>query len=262
MATTINGKSYAEIGKLLKAPFDEATAKRRDDNNSVYFPVEVFKDRLDDVVGVMNYDYEVKSITRIESVGSGKKNIIEAQVALTIKNDDGIPVKRCEGVGATPMIIVSATGNEKNPNSDVIRAEQNAFKHLCQNVFGMGAAQLSEMNDFGKGKRNNGNGNRPVESSNANAATLQGLPQGVVAEHLKITGNFVRRGEHIYGKAETKHCKSCDVVIFKKQQDAISKRMSLDTFIATYTVGKELTMYGTYGEYQGKVQFRFHPKED
>lgn len=117
---TINGHSPKEVGELLKAPFDESKIKRRDDNNSVYFPVEVFKERLDEVVGVMNYDYELKSIKRIESVGTGKMSIIEVQVTITIKNDDGVPVKKCEGIGATPMIIVSATGNEKIPTPTLL----------------------------------------------------------------------------------------------------------------------------------------------
>lgn len=251
---TINGHSPWEIGELMKAPFDPSKIEQRTDNGSYYFSTEAFKERFDEVIGVMNYDYEIKSVTHVESMGTGKKSIVEVQLVITIKDDDGVPVKRCEGVGATPMIIVSATGAERNPNADVVKAEQNAFKHLCQNLFGMANDQLSELNDFGKSKKNN-----TPNANTANSELTQNLPQGIVTEKLTITGNFHIRGNNVYGKAKTESCDDCDIVIFKKDQGSITSKMTLETFIATYTVGKELSMKGTYGEYQGRVQFRFHP---
>lgn len=258
---TINGHMPYEIGELLKAPFDQSLVKQRTDNKSFYFPTEAFKDRFDEVIGVMNYDYEIKSVRRVESVATGKKSIVEVQLVITIKDDDGIPVKRCEGIGATPMIIVSATGAEKNPNADVVKAEQNAFKHLCQSLFGMANDQLSELNDFGKNERSGGYYSQSQAGNTAGSyasTTLQGLPQGIVTEKLKITEGFSLRGNNIYGKAETPNCKDCDIVIFQKEQSAITSRMPIDQFISTYTVGKELSMKGSYGEFKGRTQFRFH----
>lgn len=255
---TINGHTFKEIGDLLKAPFNESEIRQRDDTGSFYFPTESFKNRFDAVVGVMNYDYEIKSVSRIESVGSGKKCIIEVCVAITIKSDDGEPVKRCEGIGAAQMIIVSSTGTEKNPNGDVVKAEQNAFKHLCQNVFGMANEQLSDMNDFGKKKGNNVYSSKKNNDYESDISDGE-IPKGVIKEKLKITSPFVQRGGNVYGKAASNHSNDCDIVIFQKDLGSITNKMPLQTFIETYSVGTELPLCGTYGKYNGRLQFKYKP---
>lgn len=248
---TINGHSLAEIGAMLKEPFDPSYFLKRDNDGAYYLPTARFKERFDRVVGIMNYDYELKSVSRHESVAAaGSKPLIEVQITITIKDDDGVPVKKCEGIGVATAIIVSATGKEKNANGDVVIAEQAAFKHLCQNVFDMANDQLAAMNEKNK-------------QQEKNQQTTMNAPKGVIYEKLVIKTPFVKRGMNLYADAKGA---SVDgdvvIVIFGKDIASITARMPEEKFIATYTEGKEITMNGSYGSYNGKMQFRFNPASE
>ena len=248
---TVNGHSLKEIGELMRAPFDESLFVIRDDGTQ-YLPSEHFKNRLDEVVGVMNYDYEIKSISRHESVfATGPKPLIEVQITITIKDDDGVPVKRCEGVGVASAIIVSATGKEKNPNGDVAIAEKAAIKHLCQNVFGMADEQLTQKN-----AKNSGNSQKGT-SNNTQSAANNDLPKGIIKEKISITQGFTRRSANLYAKGRSEHCDNFDIVIFGKDIPEITKYMPEEAFINKYPAGSELNMSGSYGDFNGKTQFRF-----
>lgn len=245
--STINGHTLQEIGALMKKPFDESLFCERD--NSMYLPAEHFKNRLDEVIGVMNYDYELKSVRRYESVlAQGPKPLIEVQITITIKDDDGVPVKKCEGIGVTQAIVIKDTGKEKNPNSDVSIAEKNAFKHLCQNVFGMADEQLSQLNC----------------AKNKNSASQQAsadLPKGNMKEKIYLTKGFSRGGSNLYAKGKTETYQDIDIVIFGRELPGITKYMSESDFISKYTTGSEITLNGNYGMFNGRIQFKFHAED-
>lgn len=249
--STINGHTLQEIGVLMKKPFDENLFAKSEKDQSMYLPTEHFKNRLDEVIGVMNYDYELKSVRRYESVlAQGPKPLIEVQITITIKDDDGVPVKKCDGIGVTPAIVISDTGKEKNPNSDVSIAEKNAFKHLCQNVFGMADEQLSQLNSKSAKNKNS-------DSQQASAD----LPKGNMKEKIYLTKGFSRGGNNLYAKGKTETYQDIDIVIFGRELPGITKYMSESDFISKYTTGSEITLNGNYGMFNGRIQFKFHAED-
>lgn len=248
MGVTINGHTLREIGGLLSAPFPENAFKQRDTDNSWFLPSEFFKERFDSVIGLMNYDYEIKEIRRCESVSKENgtaKPLIQVTLSVIIKDDEGVTVKKAEGVGVARAIVIKDTGVEKNANSDVAIAEQYAFKHLCQNVFNMANSQLTALN--------------AKEKKIAQPATAlpSNIPQGTFKERLTMKENFVKRGNNLYGKASSANHDDIDVVIFGKDLTAITSRMPEEQFIKTYSAGTQLALNGEYGTYNGRVQFKF-----
>ena len=55
MKGTVNGKSLDQVLSELKAPFPEEELKKNE-KNETYIPVESLEERLNSVVGVLNYD--------------------------------------------------------------------------------------------------------------------------------------------------------------------------------------------------------------
>ena len=139
MARTINGKSVVDVMKALSAPFDDKQFKENYFGHA-YLPVEAFRDRLDAVVGNINYDVTT-STPQVVVVGTRPQVLLK--VSVTIRDDDGNVVVTKESPGGTAVIVSNTTGEPDSVKNDAESAASDGFKRCCK-LLGMATKQLKE----------------------------------------------------------------------------------------------------------------------
>jgi|GEM_PF-1313710 len=239
---TINGKTLKQIREELLADFPESVLKENENNHSYYIPCEAYEQRLNDVVGIFNYNC-LTTEGNIHRVAD--RYVSTATTLIEILDDDGNIVIRKSHPGGTNVIILGqdagkSQGQPKSLKSDVSAAGSESFKNCCKQLFG--TSQLRRINNERKPK---------TEDKLYNVEFLSGLSSG--------NGNYSASVKNL----ETdEHLK---LMIFEMYYPQIEKFIPLAKFIQSYKKGKTLKFYGYSKNYKGQQQLIFcrpDPKTD
>lgn len=120
MGRTINGKPISEVFKELEKDISEDVIEKRNFDGMEYISVDVFKDRLDEVIGVDHYteEYsECKIVTLKDTIA------VSTMGKLTILDDDYIPFKTVCAPGGASIIFPYI--DKKDENGNIIYIEKN-----------------------------------------------------------------------------------------------------------------------------------------
>lgn len=120
MGRTINGKPVSEVFKELEKDISEDVIEKRNFDGMEYISVDVFKDRLDEVIGVDHYteEYsECKIVTLKDTIA------VSTMGKLTILDDDYIPFKTVCAPGGASVIFPYI--DKKDENGNIIYTEKN-----------------------------------------------------------------------------------------------------------------------------------------
>lgn len=120
MGRTINGKPISEVFKELEKDISEDVIEKRNFDGMEYISVDVFKDRLDEVIGVDHYteEYsECKIVTLKDTIA------VSTMGKLTILDDDYIPFKTVCAPGGASVIFPYI--DKKDENGNIIYMEKN-----------------------------------------------------------------------------------------------------------------------------------------
>ena len=146
MNTTINGKTIEQVQKEFKMPFDSSLTKENL-NGFVYVESSNYRERLDNVIGIFNYDEEYK---QVEVVNLSNAYEIAVICRLTIKDDNGNVVKIVEASGGSKVIIPKESGKPQAMKNDLDTACIDAYRRCCVRL-GIGN-DIKEMNKAKKKK--------------------------------------------------------------------------------------------------------------
>lgn len=233
MARTINGKSVAKVMEELAAPFDDQRFKVNYFGHA-YLPVEVFRDRLDVVVGNINYDVTT-SEPQVVVVGTRPQVLLK--VSITIRDDDGNVVVTKESPGGTAVIVSNTTGEPDSVKNDAESAASDGFKRCCK-LLGMAGKQLKQKR--GSSGENSG-------------MTAEVTTEPTALYRITLQEKFTKLGKDGYsamvkveGGGDTK------LIIWKDAQDKISEKIPFDKFLQCYVPGKSFSLYGQKGTFTGK----------
>lgn len=246
MARTINGKEFEDVFGRLREPFDESLFK---DNlyGYPYLPVEVFRERFDQVVGVCNYDVTT-SHPELVMVGTRPQIILKA--AITIRDDNGVVVTTKEAPGGCAVILNSTSGEAVSLKNDEETAAGDAFKRCCK-LFGMATEQLKNLR-----------GNKKSEST---VDRTEATPTEFY--RITLTSNFARLGKSDgYSASVTVEGsdENMELVIWKAAQEKIAEKIPFETFLQKYIKGKTFSLYGKKADFipkNGPAKVQLHMVE-
>ena len=166
MGRTINGKPVSEVFKELEKDISEDVIEKRNFDGMEYISVDVFKDRLDEVIGVDHYteEYsECKIVTLKDTIA------VSTMGKLTILDDDYIPFKTVCAPGGASVIFPYIDKKDENGNiiyiekhgkqvpekipgrntdalaNNQMSACQDAFKRMCKKL-NIAKNQVAKMN--------------------------------------------------------------------------------------------------------------------
>ena len=136
MPMTINNRSVQEIVALLQAPYPkDKVAYRADKDKRPYFPKEVYFERLDNVIGIHNYQFQIIHQPVLQKVGTD--TVYVGTVELKIYTDDGVLVP---GLSVTEMgssSVIFRQNTEKplsllfDMRAAVTSAQKECIRTLC-----------------------------------------------------------------------------------------------------------------------------------
>lgn len=130
MGKTINGKSKKQIMEELSAPFKREQREKSEDDRYIYLNIQTCLDRLDEVVGCLNYNIETIDTRFVD-------NVIYKTVALTLLYDDGtVAVTKYGDGGAAMTFKKNEDGTRsqfaKQPHNTNEAASNDAIKRACK----------------------------------------------------------------------------------------------------------------------------------
>lgn len=233
----VNGKTLDEIEEALREPFPEDAFKRRDDNsNDLYLPIEQYEKRLNDVVGITNYDKLVSDLQCAEIAG---RQVFFVTATIRIYDDERNIVLTKSAVGGSNVAVGKDSGMALSLKQNVSSADSEAFKNCCK-ALSIGMEQTRKHNASGKwGSQKNGN----------NAEALH---------HVRLLDNFSGNEKaHSVKVKDLKSGEELKLVIFQNQESSITKYVPMDEFFRLYVKGKELTLYGRTNMYRSEKQLIF-----
>ena len=235
MGRTINGKDVGDILKGLSMPFDKGLFKSNIYGHP-YLPVEVYRGRLDEVVGIMNYDVAT-STPEVVLVGTRPQVLLKASIS--IRDDDGNVVVSKESPGGCPVIVDSANGEAVSVKNDAETAAHDAFKRCCK-LLGIGDKQLKQLRDE----------KRKVGDSHKDTGQAKAAP----AELFRITvkGQFEKLGRDGYAAmVAVEGGEDSKLVIWKDAQERIQEKIPMDKFLRLYVPGKSFSVYARRNTFAG-----------
>ena len=221
---TINGKPVSQIVEELATPFPEV---KYNTYGFPYVEYETYKERMDMVVGVFNYDYVLseKSFTKV-----GEKSHISVIGTLTIHDDVGNVIVTKSAVGGADIILSSGTKEAVKIGNDEKTASHDAFKSCCR-MLGVADKQIRE--------------ERKTRKSNVSAPQQEGPVEvyrvQVTSAFKTVKGGFkapaviVETGENIM------------LVFWKSAVDEVEKLIPFSKFIEAYRAEaqKSFRVYAT-----------------
>ena len=226
MARTINGKSIGTVLNELSAPFHDSLIKENMFGYP-YLPVEVYRERMDSVVGIMNYDV-ITSNPQIVFVGTRPQVLLK--VTITIKDDEGNIVAKKESPGGVSVIMDSNSKEAVSVKNDTESAAHDAFKRCCK-LFGIGERQLKSI----RGNQKKGS-SKNMEQTMASPKELYRV---TVNEKFKPIGK-----DGYTTMVTTEDGESLKLIIWKEAQEKISEKLSMEKFLQCYIPGKSFRLYG------------------
>lgn len=234
MGRTINGKPIQEIVEELLKPFQTNDFKL-DRNDHYYLPSEKFRQRMNEVIGVMNYDF-ITSEPQVMVIGTRPQIYLSG--SLIIRDDDGNQVVKKSACGGSPIIMINQTKEAAAVKNDMESASQDVFKRCCK-AFGIAEAQLKQLR-----KENPVNDNNTI--SNENKELL--LYRVTLRESFSTLGsNGYCAMVNIEGETEPRK-----LVLWRIGIQNVEKYIPIKDFVKNYKPGKTFSIYGYKSEFQPK----------
>lgn len=235
MKSTVNGKPLDQVLSELKAPFPEEEIKKNE-KNETYIPVEGLEERLNSVVGVLNYDILVTYEGIQEVLG---RFVAVAKTILIIYDDERNVLIRKSALGGSNIIVLKDSGKPAGLKTDIAAAQSESFKNVCK-LLQIGISQIRS----GKQRRGqNGNKQHREEKKLYKIRFTSSLSAG--SKCYKADCVEIETGEKI------------QFVIFSGQYSKIEKYIEFSKFVRTYREGKELAFYGRKDEFHGQRRIVF-----
>lgn len=233
--STVNGKSLAQVLNELQAPFPEEELKKNE-KDETYIPVVSLENRLNDVVGLLNYDILVTYAGIEEVLG---RYVAVARTILTIYDDERNALIRKSAIGGSNIIILTKSGKPASLKTDIASAQSESFKNVCK-LLQIGTRQIRD------GKQRKG------QSENRKRSEQKNLYKICFMSSLSA-GNKCYRADCIEIATGEKFL----FVIFNGQYPQIEEHMKFAEFVRTYREGKELAFYGRKDEFHGQRRIIF-----
>ncbi len=132
----VNGKTLKQIFQELREFKGNVEKKNGGKRDFDYIPIESFFSAFDEVIGTENYSVEYSELTYVK-VSSGQ-DMVTCKCSITLLGDDGLPVLRKEGYGASEFVYAKETGKDSGLNNEPHIATTSAFKSAAKwfGVFG------------------------------------------------------------------------------------------------------------------------------
>lgn len=228
---TVNGMPIREVWAKLQAEFPSDAIKRHPSTEMAYIPVEKIEERLNNVVGMENWDFELIAPVQVCSFGTNGFESCIASGKLSIYDDERIPIVRSTG-GAADIIYPKDSSRPTSVANAVDSAVQDVFKR-CAKRFGIGM----------KGK-----------ASTRSRQSGRESPKEVVMK-VTIMEPFKALPK---GGAKAKVCfngETLELCIWKRQWDDLQK-----AYGEKFQIGhklNEMTFRGIRKEYKGSMQLEF-----
>ena len=227
---TINEKNFNTIIKELCEPMEGST---RDFDGMPYIPIEEYEERLNNVVGVFNYNFKVE-FPQFVQTGSEQNIIVKG--SLEILDDDGNIVVVKETAGGKTVIYLNddkkqKTTQPKMVSNDVEIACNDAFKRCCKKL-GMGNITKKEQNS----------------SNNTSKSSYL---------ELQINGAFEVKNNNYYRVPvyNAQEDENAILVIWNSEVQKIKKVVSMEKFVNMYTPGTTLKLYGKKNLFNNEKQY-------
>lgn len=233
MERTINGKELRKVLEDLQTPFEENKFKT-DPYGNKYLPLEILKEKLNDVVGIFNYDFEISSpvITVI-----GTRPHVSLKGSLTIRDDMGNIVTSKHAPGGAPIVVSNTTQEAVAFKNDQETAASDAFKRCCK-LLGMAGSQLKEMNH---------SGNR-----NAKSDFPTSEPQMLYRITLKEKFQTIGKDGYCAMVSVEGEENQFKLIVWKNAQEKIEEKIPMVDFVKKYGPGKTFSVYGTKSVFSQK----------
>lgn len=220
---TINGKCFRVVMEELRAPFPESAVK---DNQFgyPYIPIEEYRKRLDDVVGILNYDYRV---SKAEWVTIGDKEHMSCLGTLVIRDDEGKTVTVKMATGDADVITRNSDGVAVKTGNDAKAANSDAFKSCCR-MLGVGDAQIRAQRK-GKGDKNNTSSQRQKNTQSDTDAKEEEIRVVVRGAFRSLGGKGYKAPAVVKDTGE-----QVSLILWQEGIDAVKEYMPLPDFLEKY----------------------------
>lgn len=228
---TVNGMPIREVWEKLQAEFPPDVIKKHPTTEKEYIPVEKIEERLNNVVGMENWDFELMAPVQVYRFGADGFESCVASGKLCIYDDERVPIVRSTG-GAADIIYSKNSMRPTSVANAVDSAVQDVFKR-CAKRFGIGM----------KGKASEQFRQADRESSKEMVMKV------IVMEPFKALPK---------GGVKAKVCcdgETLELFIWKKQWDDLQK-----AYGEKFQIGRklnEMTFRGIRKEYRGNMQLEF-----
>ncbi len=247
MDVTVNGKSLRQVQEELEAPFPmEELVDAQGGGKAI--PIGAYEDRLNQVIGVMNYDF-ITSEGRLETVGD--RYMLHVSARITIYDDLRRPVVTKSACGGCNVIIINETKQPKSLKSDLDSAVSEAYKNVCQKL-NVGVRQLRE-NSKKNRKQGNSNPGYSPQTGNSQAGQMDGKRVSIRLMQKLQSGN-----KNYYAKAVDMDT-GAEVVfkLFNREIPAFEQKVSLNEFIDRFGNGTQMQFIGKESNFKGSDQIIF-----
>jgi hypothetical protein len=241
---TVNGHTKDEVLKLLTANIPEGCLDHTFDGYA-YYPMQVYQDRLDEVVGVGNYDYIEDSLS--ETVVHGV-TAINIRGTITIRYDDGDvfiqkSVYGSENVGVRNSSSTKAEegqreGDPNNLSNSVKAAATDAFVQCCRKL-GIADRQLREIR---KKEKEEGRTKKKAKDASEFRVMISGQYRSIGEKGFKLPA--ILDGKEVSIKLW---------VNSEAYTQIVSGLGTVQNFVSKYK-GTEVRVIGKKGEYKGETE--------
>lgn len=248
MNVTVNGKSLLQIQEELEAPFSEAEMVDAQGGGKA-IPIGAYEDRLNQVLGVMNYDF-ITSEGRLETIGD--RHMLHVSARITVYDDARRPIVTKSACGGCNVIIVNQTGQPKSLKSDLDSAVSEAYKNCCQKL-NVGVKQLREKN-----KKTNRNQDRDSRGNqNPDMGNKTGSTDGKRVK-VRLMQSLQSGNKNYYAKAA--YLDTGEQVVFKlfeREYPAFEQKIAIRDFVARCGNNTEMNFVGKESSFKGSNQIIF-----
>lgn len=226
---TMNGIPIGEVWEKLKAGFPPDALKQHPTTKKDYIPVEIIEKRLNEVVGMENWDFLVDS-TQVCRFGKDGRESCVVSGRLVLYDDRRVPVIRST-CGAADCVYPKEGNHPTSVANTVDSAVQDVFKR-CAKRFGI--ARLERRDN---GRENPG---KPAREEIMRVTVLEpfrALPRGGAKARVALGG------------------KAYELVIWQGQWEMLQERYG-----GRFRIGgklNEMTFVGALKEYRGTTQIEF-----
>lgn len=248
---TINGKPLKQVMAELSAEFP-ATEVSSTNYDYSYIDIERMRNRMDEVVGVENYDFVINA-SHFVPVGDKIESCCVATI--TIRDDNGCAVCSKSGIGGTNVKESTENGTVIKASLDAKSAVSDAFKSCCRQL-GIGDRQLrSDRKEKNKSK-NKKSGSASYKSKDQYQQNGKAQSDSSSEERMQIVlqGGFYSFKSGYKAKGVVKSTgESVVLVLWNDNVVELEKYIELSRFLRE-SKNMELSIIGKRDTFKGENQ--------